>query len=192
MRETVDEISGRTRQFSQIGQIQVIKKFRSFVKHIFELRDSPHSIALGIAIGVFVGLTPTVGMQMVISTIVSTFCNANRVAAISMVYITNPVTIIPVYSFIYLFGCKVTGTVPKGIRAVLHQINAQDSLIGKFSIVVSQGWAIQGPLWIGSVIIGLIAAFPSYILVKKMVVRYRERHPRRISGAGAKGTAGLG
>jgi hypothetical protein len=168
----------------------VIKRFRSFVKHIFELRDSPHSIALGIAIGIFVGLTPTVGMQMVISTIVATFCNANRVAAISMVYITNPFTIIPVYSFIYYFGCFITSTTPKGIMSVLHQINAQESLIGKFSIVVSQGWSIQGPLWIGSVLIGILCAFPAYILVKRMVVRYRE-HAHRVAEVRIHGTSGL-
>ena len=35
-------------------------------QRVLTLDDTPHSIALGTAIGMFVGLTPTVGIQMVV------------------------------------------------------------------------------------------------------------------------------
>lgn len=157
----------------------MISKFNKFVKHIFELRDSPHSIALGVAIGIFVGLTPTIGMQMIISAIVATFCGANRIAAISMVYITNPLTVIPVYTSIYYFGSFMLGVEHQGFSRVLKKILSQEDTWAKFRMIISQGWVVQGPLWFGAVIVGVFCAVPSYFLVKRMVVRHRERIGRK-------------
>lgn len=167
----------------------MISKFNKFVKHIFELRDSPHSIALGVAIGIFVGLTPTIGMQMVISAIVATFCGANRIAAISMVYITNPLTAIPVYTSIYYFGSFLLGIEHQGFSRVLKKIISQDNTLDKFKMIVSSGWAIQLPLWFGAVIVGAACAIPSYILVKRMVIRHRERIGRHRAHKGSEGVS---
>lgn len=153
----------------------MISKFNKFVKHIFELRDSPHSIALGVAIGIFVGLTPTMGIQMVISAIIATFCGANRIAAISMVYITNPLTAIPIYTSIYYFGSFLLGIEHQGFSRILKKIISQENTLDKFKMIISQGWAVQLPLWFGAIIVGTACSIPSYILIKAMVVRHREK-----------------
>ena len=39
---------------------------RKLLRHILLLDDSAHSIALGTAVGMTIGLTPTVGVQMIL------------------------------------------------------------------------------------------------------------------------------
>ena len=41
-----------------------------FLRQFLRLRASAHSIALGAAIGIFIGLTPTVGFQMIIGVVI--------------------------------------------------------------------------------------------------------------------------
>jgi uncharacterized protein (DUF2062 family) len=81
---------------------------RALLRSILMLDDTPHSIALGTAIGMFVGMTPTVGVQMIIVMTIAFLARPlfrfNKVAAVLTVYITNPLTFIPVYWFNYQVG----------------------------------------------------------------------------------------
>lgn len=52
----------------------------------------------------FLGLTPTVGIQMVLVMLVSLFMRFNRKAALITVYISNPLTMIPIYWANYKVG----------------------------------------------------------------------------------------
>ena len=67
---------------------------RSLLRHILMLDDTPHSIALGTAIGMFIGMTPTVGIQMILvivfAFLVKPLFTFNRIAALITVYISNP------------------------------------------------------------------------------------------------------
>ena len=46
---------------------------RNVLRHILMLQDSAHSIALGTAIGVFLGMTPTVGIQMLLVVVLAAY-----------------------------------------------------------------------------------------------------------------------
>lgn len=54
--------------------------------------------------GMFLGLTPTVGIQMILVMVVSLFMRFNRKAALITVYISNPLTMIPLYWANYKVG----------------------------------------------------------------------------------------
>lgn len=81
---------------------------RSIMRYILMLDDTPHSVALGTAIGVFIGLTPTVGIQMILVMLLAAATGRlfqfNRVAALLAVYISNPLTMVPLYWFLYWVG----------------------------------------------------------------------------------------
>ena len=83
---------------------------REFLRTILMLDDTPHSIALGTAIGMFIGMTPTVGIQMglvlIFAFLVRPLFSFNKVAAVLTVYISNPFTVAPIY-----WGCYKLGTV---------------------------------------------------------------------------------
>ena len=68
---------------------------RTLLRGILMLEDTPHSIALGTSIGMAIGLTPTVGIQMILvmctAWLTHKLFHFNRVAALITVYISNPI-----------------------------------------------------------------------------------------------------
>ena len=70
---------------------------RQWLRALLMLDDTPHHIALGTALGVFIAFTPTVGIQMILvlllAMLVRPFFRFNNVAGLIAVYITNPVTV---------------------------------------------------------------------------------------------------
>ncbi|MEQ9069058.1 MAG: DUF2062 domain-containing protein, partial [Gimesia chilikensis] len=83
------------------------------LRSILMLDDSAHSIALGTAIGMFIALTPTVGIQMLLVVCVAFLTRPlfrfNQVASLITVYISNPLTIVPIYWFDYKVGTLFVG-----------------------------------------------------------------------------------
>ena len=73
-----------------------------YVQRILHINDTPEAIALGAAVGMFIGMTPTVGIQMVLMVIVGTVIRANRLAGVAMVYVSNPFTVLPIYWLAWL------------------------------------------------------------------------------------------
>jgi uncharacterized protein (DUF2062 family) len=153
-----------------------------------------HQIALGVAIGFFVGWLPIVGIQMAVAVVVCTIFRANKVVPIFPIWLTNPVTIVPVYSFNYWVGWLVVGGPPlSDLADVLRKmitVPARVEDMGRFeawwtgvrhafSELLSMGWDMQLPLWLGCVIVGLALAIPSYYISYKFVTAFREAVARK-------------
>jgi len=153
-------------------------QFLEIWNKLIHLNASPHSIALGLAIGIFVGFLPIMGVQMVVVLFVAfPFRKANKVAAVSGVWITNPLTVIPIYMFIYWMG---TFFYPKD--GVLNytvfsdkftSILNEGSFIDKTREFFSLGTDIFVPMFIGGAVVGVIGAVITYFLTKSFVTAYR-------------------
>ncbi len=81
--------------------------YEKLIRPIFSLKGSPHSIALGLAIGVWIAFTPTVGLQMTMALIICTIFRANLPIALAMCWISNPITFVPMYYGYYLLGLVI-------------------------------------------------------------------------------------
>ncbi len=155
---------------------------RLWLRKIIGLNDTPHSIALGAAIGTFVAFTPTVGIQMLvvlaIAWILKPFFRFNKFAGLIAVYISNPVTTLPIYWFNYWIGSFfIPGNLTRErLATVLSYQSLWQWSKSMWALLVEIGW----PLLLGSVIIGVICALPTYPLVKWLVeaVQHRKRHHR--------------
>lgn len=81
---------------------------RQWLRAMLMLDDSSHRIALGAAIGMFIAMTPTVGIQMLLVLLLAVatrrWFRFNKVAALLMVYVSNPLTVVPIYWFSYKVG----------------------------------------------------------------------------------------
>ena len=73
------------------------------IQPFVDSRDPVHEVALGASIGVFLGLTPTVGIQMYSVLMVWLLfryvvrIRFNMIIAMAMVWVSNPLTMIPMY-----------------------------------------------------------------------------------------------
>ncbi|MDR4498365.1 MAG: DUF2062 domain-containing protein [Candidatus Scalindua sp.] len=150
---------------------------------LIRLRGCPKAISLGVAIGVFVAFTPTIGFQVFIAAFFSTIFNANRPVAIASVWITNPLTMPFIYGFTYRIGNFFWGgpslTKVKQFLLIAEYRLSMHSIwdfYDKLKIFLSLGKDIFIPLAIGGTIMGIIAGSLSYIIILKIIKHYRNIH----------------
>ena len=168
------------------------KRIGDFVKYrLLHVDDSPHRIALGVAIGFFVAWTPTLGFQMVLTLMLATLLRANKIVGLPFVWITNPITAAPLYYTNWLVGRVLTRGVLENDPATRETFTALVSSAGSwwnavthfFDITFWKPMAIQVmglgvELWVGSAFVGILLALTSYIAVQRAVTDYRLRHPK--------------
>lgn len=170
----------------------VWRSARNFIyKRILHADDTPHRIALGVALGTFVGFTPTMGAQTVIALALATLFRANKVVCLPFVWITNPFTFAPIYWACWRFGAALTAT-PAAAKGeyLLHQLEGYSGggLAFLHSLLSYDFWAsmvhmmfeIGVELWLGCSIVGLVAGGTLYLITKWTVVAYRARRHERI------------
>ncbi len=170
------------------------QKFKRFiVLRVLHANDPPHALALGLAIGVFVAMTPTIGAQMVIAAAIAASFRANKILAMAAVWISNPATMVQIYYVNWRIGQYFveTGIGVEGESAVQAQITRIIESIGGmsnlflhlldkafWSEVLRLVWALGIELWIGSFLVGFGCALPSYLIARWIITAYRRHVPR--------------
>lgn len=168
---------------------KIIRQVRQFVVYrVLHADDTPHRLALGIALGMFIGMTPTVGLQMMLVLLLASVIKANRIVGLPIVWITNPFTIAPIYFFNYMLGRSAMSdwTAGEGLsyqemRELLGQIGQTGltELFGiefwsKFSHILM---SIGIELWIGSAVVGVILGLIAYLVSYRAIIWYRTETP---------------
>ena len=133
-----------------------------------------HVIAGGTAVGMFWAFSPFMGVQMVLALISAQALKVSRVTALAAVWLSNPLTAVPIYGFNYLVGTIFT---PANVDSPLRHPN----------LLVSDGWGAIGSLdwmdlftlWLGSTIVGLVAAWVSYGVAYRSTERIMAKRLRR-------------
>ena len=166
--------------------ISFLLKMRPALRWITRLRSSPKAIAGGFALGTFIAFTPTVGAQIVLAILFSTLFNLNRAAAVIPVWITNPVTVAPIFTINYWIGQHVWGGPPvsevsqlfMSLGMTMARLDIWESK-ELFLAVLNLGPELIIPLCIGSLIVSTISAilvyFPMLQVLKFLVSRRRQK-----------------
>jgi uncharacterized protein (DUF2062 family) len=161
---------------------EYFRKFREvLLHHILHTQDTAHRLAMGAAIGMFIAWTPTFGVQMVLAVALATLFRANKAVTIPMVWLTNPVTNVPIYAFAYAFGhFLLTGTWAVDPNLTRRMMNLMTQTIG-FDFYHTAYWSnlsnlilqVGIDLWLGGVILGLLFALVTYPLMYWAVIKCR-------------------
>jgi uncharacterized protein len=157
----------------------------TLLRHILGLDDTHHSIALGTTIGMWIGMTPTVGMQMVIVVIVAfvtkPFFHFNRIAALITVYISNPLTMVPIYYMNY----KVGTLFYHGDHTIddFRRILEYETFSGWWATIVDLFVGIGVPLIIGSFVVATVCAAATYPAMRWLLNRFHKRKRARRGAA---------
>jgi uncharacterized protein len=141
---------------------------------------APERVALGGAIGFFIGWLPIVGVQMGVSLAVCAALRANFIASLPGVWISNPITILPMYWLINQFGALFAGRAMTWegmgiIYAELIKLSIWDGTMYLFTEVGNVTLA----MFIGGGIIGITNAAMVYPIVLVLVRRYQQRLEER-------------
>lgn len=156
---------------------KVISAVKSAWHSLLHLDDTPHRIAWGSAIGVFVAFLPIVGIQMATSALLAKILRGNVPASVPWAWITNPVTIPPIY-----FGTFKLGAIFTGDEITLAEITARFSTIDNMGFwrSIYEGYRvildIYWPMVIGGAIAGAAFGALTYFGIRAFVVRFRKRN----------------
>jgi len=156
--------------------------YRRFLAPVLRINDTPRALALGVALGVFIAMTPTVGVQMLLVVVIHTLVGANRLAGIVMVYISNPFTLVPIYWLDYVVGSFLLGRELCSYADFSAHVGSVARLAGRWEFwaatkeLFSLGGDLAIPTFLGGIVVGLILAVPAYPLMLGAVRRHRRRH----------------
>jgi hypothetical protein len=155
---------------------------RFFIYRVLSLDDTPHRIALGVAIAVFVTWTPTVGLQMLLTVAVATLLRANKLVGLPFCWLSNPATFVPIYIPNYWVGCKLLGRTPDGWSTIVDAMHFSGGWLERTATWYQTVSEIFWELLLGSVVVALVLSVMSYFAVYRMVVVHRERWHRKHPG----------
>ena len=132
------------------------------------IADTPHSIALGSAIGIFFGFTPLYSLKTLLSIAVAWICRCNKIAAAIAVTLHDVLIFLmpAIYFGEYKMGCWTLHRPPPVHRIRFH-FSLHDYLHwGVFHRVV---W----PAMVGSLFLAIPSALVTYFVMRMLVTRAR-------------------
>ncbi len=138
--------------------IGFIRQVKLMLLRFVRLRGLPEEIAKGIALGIFIGMTPTFGFQMLIAVFFAYLLRKNRLAAVLGVWVTNPVTAPAIYAIEYEMG-----------RILLGMHRAHLPVEFTWKAYADLGWNIMYPLWVGGILAGIVIGLLSYFITLRIV-----------------------
>lgn len=156
---------------------------RILVTRILGLNDTPHRIAWGVFLGFVVAFTPTVGIQMMLFVAVAAVLRGNKVSGLPVVWLTNPVTVVPIYWSCWRIGAFLLGTdadPERGQEIIDRLAGAERSLTlsrmleGAFwGEIFGTMWELGAELWLGGVLVGVVLGAIFYPITIVSVNAYR-------------------
>jgi uncharacterized protein len=144
---------------------------------LMTIADTPHSIALGSAIGIFFGFTPLYPVKTLLSIAVAWIFRCNKIAAAIAVTLHDVLiwAMPALYVAEYHLGCWSLQR-PVAQRVYFRQFGLRDYMHWHvFSRVV---WPTFWPAFIGSLFLAVPSAIIVYILMRLLISRART--PRKI------------
>jgi hypothetical protein len=131
-----------------------------------------YSVAWGVSVGLFVAFVP-VPFQMPLAAALAIVIGCNLPISISLVWVTNPITIPPIFYAAYKTGAWMLGKAPRHLEFEL----SPDWLIHELG-------AVWQPFLLGCFVFGLIFAVIGHVAVRAIwrihvMSSWRERQKRR-------------
>lgn len=154
----------------------VFHKTKDLAKRIFIEDNSAHSIAMGLALGVFIGILPIFGFQMIPAVALSIRFKINKLASAVGVWVTNPLTVIPIYLFNYWVGASLFPRLSRNIGEFKELLTS-----GHFDwqVLWNMGYSALLPLCLGSLINAIVSSVIVYFLSKLSINSWNHRRKRK-------------
>jgi uncharacterized protein (DUF2062 family) len=145
-----------------------IPSFRSLLKQVLHLQESPQRTALAFAIGVFIGFSPAYGLHTVMVVFCAWALGLNFLALMAGAFLNNPWTLVPILGATYWVGAFLLG------RPDSPSFDWQDV---SFSAIYTQVMPYAVPFFLGGFVLSLLGAALAYPLAYYIVAKYRQSHP---------------
>ena len=159
-------------EIHQPAKLTLKQKIQAYIARIKTLQGDPHYVAKGMAIGVFVGVTPTIPFHTVISLSLAFIFRGSKPAAVAGVWAGNPITI----PFFYLGSYK--------LGAFLLNVSTPfDPKYQSLSEMIEIGLEVTLVMIAGGVIIGIPFGIAAYFITLTIFRTIRSREKEKYNKA---------
>ncbi|MEW6109424.1 MAG: DUF2062 domain-containing protein [Nitrospirota bacterium] len=134
---------------------------RDRLRQILTINETPQKIAAAFAAGVFIGMSPLLGIHTILGLAVAWVFRLNRLVTLVGVYVTNPWTIVPIYTFGTWVGARLMN-----INDIIPDIDWNNITFLGF---IDGFRPLVLPFVLGTTLIGFISAIIGYIIIYKAV-----------------------
>ncbi len=123
------------------------RPLRYFYLRFIRLRATPANIARGLAIGVFWGMFPLPGVQMLTAILTAALLRSNKLAAAAGTWLSNPLTAIPLTLFNFEVGRRLLDRPPIEFSGIsLRSVDGLLELGSDFAVSYLFGCFIVGAI----------------------------------------------
>ncbi|MDY0136391.1 MAG: DUF2062 domain-containing protein [Thiomicrospira sp.] len=137
-------------------------------------RGERHTFSKAGFIGAFCAFIP-IPLQMPLAAIVAYYTRANIPLAVALAWITNPVTMWPIWSFGYFVGAWLLGYPTIGNI----ELSEGAGMWGWITEVLPQIWI---PLWFGNIILGALVGSVLYVTIQFVPLpHFKAKTPQTVS-----------
>ncbi|XFA72185.1 DUF2062 domain-containing protein [Thermosynechococcaceae cyanobacterium Okahandja] len=144
------------------------RSLRYYYLRLMRSHASTESVARGLGAGVFAGMLPLFGGQMIIAVGLALLLRGNKPLAALATWVSNPFTYVPLFWFNFQVGWWLAGQPPLNLTGVTSWVS-----------LIEQGGQLATILMFGSVGVGVVAGLLAYGLCLRLLPTLRQRFRRR-------------
>jgi hypothetical protein len=155
---------------------------RYYYLKFLRLQGDPHSLALGVAIGLFVGVTPTIPLHTALIILFVWLLRGNFFAAlIAATAISNPLTWLPQYYFCWRLGdWLLPGNLSwERIQALLNLLASGTNIKDTLASIWQMGLDAVAVMLVGGVLLAIPFTCAGYILAFKFFRALRKKRQEK-------------
>lgn len=141
------------------------ERFSQMLVRMRQLEGDPHYIGLGMAVGVFVSITPIIPLQTVVAIAFAFLLRGSKSAAVLGTWLSNPLTIPLVYYANYKLGCVLLG----------YEKTLDSITFNSFSQLMELGLDVIWAMVVGGVVIGTMLGAVAYFVTLRVFISIRRR-----------------
>ncbi len=146
------------------------------------LKGDPQALALGTAVGVIIGISPTIPLHTVLILAITFTTRASTIAAIiSSWVVCNPLTYIPIYYFSMVFGNLVTPYELNWarIKDLIDTLTSHQGFSHSLKVVLSLGYEAIIVMVIGGIVLALPFTIASYYFSLRLFRKIRNNREKK-------------
>ena len=156
-----------------------MRRFRQFLvaqyHRLMQIRDTPHAIAGGAAIGLLLGFTPLLGFKTLLAVLVAWLCRCSKLSAALAVSFHD--LLLPIWPVVMRWQYQIG-------YYLLHRPHHLPPKIKTYHYEELLRWKSLGLLWpvlVGSIVLAIPLAVAAYFIILYVVAQYRKGKEEQIT-----------
>ena len=148
---------------------------RYYYLRFIRLRGNPHELALGMSFGIFTGMMPIMPFQMALALALALLFKGSKITAALGTWISNPLNWYFLYYYSYKIGASTFGFTGQEalFSSIMKAVRSGEESMVIVEKIISSGSLMGITFLVGGLIMGIVAAIPSYFVFLVLFKRIR-------------------